>query len=49
MSKKIEVEATQDCIDALVVQEIREMRECLMDQVEIDAFDIVIKIYEVAE
>ena len=50
MSKKtIKVEVTQDCLDVLMVQELKEMRECLMERDEIDAFDIVIKIYEVAK
>tara|TARA_R110002094_G_scaffold157781_1_gene144013 strand:+ start:7307 stop:7459 length:153 start_codon:yes stop_codon:yes gene_type:complete len=47
MSKKtIEVEVSDDCLDSLVVQELKEMRECLMEQADIDAFNVVIKFYE---
>jgi hypothetical protein len=45
----IEVEVTQDCLDDLVIRELTEMRECLMERDDIDAFDIVIKFYEGAK
>jgi len=47
--KTIKTEVTQDCLDALVVQELREMREYLMERMDIEAFDIVIKYYEEIE
>ena len=46
MSEKIEVEVTQDCVDALVIKELIQMRDCLMERDDIDAFDTVIKFYE---
>jgi len=47
--KTIKTEVTQDCLDALVVQELREMRECLVERMDIEAFAIVIKYYEEIE
>ena len=47
--KQITVEITEDCEDAMILESLKEMRECLMERDDIDAFDIVINFYEVAK